>query len=137
MNALNIEIFSDLICPWCYIGRRRLEAGLNRLGANELPHIIWRPFELNPDLPKAGLDRKAYRSAKFGSWERSQAMDREVAEIGRTLGLEFNYGRVFKNAQYAGGSSSALVGERQRLARRFGGRPLPSLLHGRSRHREK
>ena len=92
MNALNIEIFSDLICPWCYIGRRRLEAGLKILGANELPNIIWRPFELNPDMPKAGLDRKA---------------------------------------------SSALVGERQRLARRFGGRPLPSLLHGRTRHREK
>jgi predicted DsbA family dithiol-disulfide isomerase len=87
MNALNIEIFSDLICPWCYIGRRRLEAGLKILGANELPNIIWRPFELNPDMPKAGLDRKAYRSAKFGSWERSQAMDREVAEIGKTLGL--------------------------------------------------
>ena len=94
MNALNIEIFSDLICPWCYIGRRRLEAGLKILGANELPKIILHPFELNPDMPKAGLDRKAYRSAKFGSWERSQAMDREVAEIGRTLGLEFNYDRV-------------------------------------------
>jgi len=74
MNALNIEIFSDLICPWCYIGRRRLEAGLKILGANELPNIIWRPFELNSDMPKAGLDRKAYRSAKFGSWERSQAL---------------------------------------------------------------
>ena len=48
MNALNIEIFSDLICPWCYIGRRRLEAGLKILGANELPNIIWHPFELNP-----------------------------------------------------------------------------------------
>jgi acyl-CoA synthetase (AMP-forming)/AMP-acid ligase II len=94
MNALNIEIFSDLICPWCYICRRRLEAGLKILGANELPNIIWHPFELNPDMPRAGLDRKAYRSAKFGSWERSQAMDREVAEIGMTLGLEFNYDRV-------------------------------------------
>ena len=54
MNALNIEIFSDLVCPWCYIGRRRLEAGLKIRGANELPNIIWRPFELNPDMPKAG-----------------------------------------------------------------------------------
>ena len=86
MNALNIEIFSDPICPWCYIGRRRLEAGLKILDANELPNIIWRPFELNPDMPKAGMDRKAYRSAKFGSWESSQAMDREVAEIGRRSG---------------------------------------------------
>ena len=45
-------------------------------------------------MPQTGLDRKAYRSAKFGNWERSQTMDREVAEIGRTLGLEFNYDRV-------------------------------------------
>jgi predicted DsbA family dithiol-disulfide isomerase len=74
MNALNIEIFSDPVFPWCYIGRCRLEAGLKILGANELPNIIWRPFELNPDMSKAGLHRKAYRSAKFGSWERSQAL---------------------------------------------------------------
>ena len=59
MNALNIEIFSDLVCPWCHIGRRRLEAGLKILGANELPNIFWRPFELNPDMPKAGLDRSS------------------------------------------------------------------------------
>src|SRR6266436_252024 len=94
MTSLNIEIYSDLICPWCYIGRRRLEAGINLLGTSEPPNILWRPFELNPEMPKTGLDRKTYRSAKFGSWERSQAMDREVAEIGRTLGLEFNYDRV-------------------------------------------
>jgi predicted DsbA family dithiol-disulfide isomerase len=94
MTSLNIEIYSDLICPWCYIGRRRLEAGINLLGRSEPPSILWRPFELNPEMPKTGLDRKAYRSAKFGSWERSQAMDREVAATGKTVGLEFNYDRV-------------------------------------------
>jgi predicted DsbA family dithiol-disulfide isomerase len=94
MTSLNIEIYSDLICPWCYIGRRRLEAGIKILNASESPNILWRPFELNPEMPKAGLDRKAYRSAKFGSWERSQSMDRDVAAAGKTLGLEFNYDRV-------------------------------------------
>jgi predicted DsbA family dithiol-disulfide isomerase len=94
MTSLSIEIYSDLICPWCYIGRRRLEAGIKLLGASEPPDILWRPFELNPEMPKAGLDRKAYRSAKFGSWERSQAMDRDVAATGKTLGLDFNYDRV-------------------------------------------
>ena len=87
MTSLNIEIYSDLICPWCYIGRRRLEAGIKLLDASEPPNILWRPFELNPEMPKAGLDRKAYRSAKFGSWERSQSMDRDVAATGKTLGL--------------------------------------------------
>src|ERR1700722_16958025 len=94
MTSLNIEIYSDLICPWCYIGRRRLEAGIKMLGASEPPNILWRPFELNPRMPRAGLDRKAYRSAKFGSWERSQTMDRDVAATGKTLGLEFNYNHV-------------------------------------------
>ena len=94
MRSLNIEIYSDLICPWCFIGRRRLEAGIKLLSASEPPSILWRAFELNPEMPKAGLERKAYRSAKFGSWERSQSMDREVAATGKTLGLQFNYDRV-------------------------------------------
>jgi predicted DsbA family dithiol-disulfide isomerase len=94
MTSLNIEIYSDLICPWCYIARRRLEAGIKLLGASEPPYILWRPFELNPEMPKASLDRKAYRSAKFGSWQRSQSMDREVTATGKTLGLEFNFNRV-------------------------------------------
>ena len=94
MNLLTIEIYSDLICPWCYIGRRRLGEALKRLELSEPPNIVWRPFELNPDLPKSGLDRRRYRTAKFGSWERSQAMDHEVAETGKTLGLTFQYERV-------------------------------------------
>jgi predicted DsbA family dithiol-disulfide isomerase len=94
MNALTIEIYSDLICPWCYIGRRRLGEALKRLALSEPPNLVWRPFELNPDLPKSGLDRRAYRTTKFGSWERSQAMDREVAETGKALGLAFHYERV-------------------------------------------
>lgn len=94
MHLLTIEIYSDLICPWCYIGRRRLGEALKLLELSEPPNIFWRPFELNPDLPKPGLDRRTYRTAKFGSWERSQAMDREVVEIGKTLGLTFSYDRV-------------------------------------------
>jgi predicted DsbA family dithiol-disulfide isomerase len=94
MDSLIIEIYSDLICPWCYIGRRRLGEALRRLEFGEPPNIIWRPFELNPDLPNSGLDRRAYRIAKFGNWERSQAMDREVTETGKALGLTFHYDRV-------------------------------------------
>ena len=93
-NPLRIEIYSDLICPWCYIGRHRLQAALATLDEEVKADIRWRPFQLNPDMPKTGLDRRAYRSAKFGSWERSQEMDRHVAAIGKSLGLEFNYDRV-------------------------------------------
>ena len=94
MNPLTIVIYSDLICPWCYIGRRRLGQALQLVGLSEPPSIVWRPFQLNPDLPKSGLDRRAYRTAKFGNWERSQAMDRRVTETGETLGLVFDYDRV-------------------------------------------
>jgi predicted DsbA family dithiol-disulfide isomerase len=94
MNALNIEIYSDLICPWCYIGKRRMEAGLKLLGKEFMPKIVWRPFQLNPDMPVAGMNRKAYRTKKFGSWDRSVAMDAEVTAIGQSLGIEFNYDKV-------------------------------------------
>ena len=94
MNPPIIDIYSDLICPWCYIGRRRLGEALKRLEFSEPLSIVWRPFELNPNLPNSGLDRRAYRIAKFGSWERSQAMDREVTETGKALGLAFDYDRV-------------------------------------------
>ena len=94
MNPLAIVIYSDLICPWCYIGRRRLGQALQLVGLSEPPSLVWRAFQLNPDLPKSGLDRKAYRTAKFGSWERSLEMDRRVIETGKTLGLVFDYDRV-------------------------------------------
>jgi predicted DsbA family dithiol-disulfide isomerase len=94
MSKLKIEIYSDLICPWCYIGKRRMQAGLKLFGSEFSPEIIWRPFQLNPGMPSEGMDRKIYRSRKFGSWERSQAMDNNVASIGRSLGIEFHYDRV-------------------------------------------
>ena len=94
MNTLNIEIYSDLICPWCYIGKRRMQAGLKLLGKEFTPKIVWRPFQLNPDMPVAGMNRKTYRTKKFGSWERSLAMDAEVAATGKSLGIEFNYDKV-------------------------------------------
>jgi predicted DsbA family dithiol-disulfide isomerase len=94
MSALNIEVYSDLICPWCYLGKRRMETGLKMLSKEFTPQVIWRPFQLNPDMPVAGMNRKIYRTKKFGSWERSLAMDAEVAATGKKLGIEFNYDKV-------------------------------------------
>jgi predicted DsbA family dithiol-disulfide isomerase len=94
MDTINIEIYSDLICPWCYIGKRRMQAGLELLGKEFTAKIVWRPFQLNPDMPVEGITRKSYRSKKFGSWERSMAMDAEIAATGKSLGIEFNYDKV-------------------------------------------
>ena len=65
---ISIEVYSDVICPWCYVGKRRLERALAQLNTVR-SEIIWRPFQLNPTMPKEGMDRKAYLKAKFGSLE--------------------------------------------------------------------
>src|SRR5258708_12133543 len=65
VNAMKIDIVSDAICPWCYIGKRRLEQALTLAPQPEL-EIGWRPFQLNPEMPVEGLDRKDYLRAKFG-----------------------------------------------------------------------
>jgi predicted DsbA family dithiol-disulfide isomerase len=89
MNS--ITIYSDLICPWCYIGKRRMEEALRQLPADMQVSRSWHPFQLNPDMPREGLNRKLYRSKKFGSWERSLAMDAQVAAAGKSVGIEFRY----------------------------------------------
>src|SRR5260370_40193352 len=89
MNS--IAIYSDLICPWCYIGQRRMEEALQQLPAATQVPRSWHPFQLNPEMPREGLNRKMYRSKKFGSWERSRAMDAQVTAAGKSVGIEFRY----------------------------------------------
>jgi predicted DsbA family dithiol-disulfide isomerase len=93
-----VSITSDFICPWCYIGERRLAHAATEFAqqtddAVEL-EITWRPFELNPGMPPEGIDRRAYRVAKFGSWEHSQRLDAQVIEAGKPDGVVFNYDRI-------------------------------------------
>ena len=96
-NALPLDIVSDTICPWCWIGKRHLAAALPLLAAEGLAFAVaWRPFQLNPAMPAGGADRHAYRTAKFGSWERSQAMDAQVAHVGASAGLDFRFDRMVR-----------------------------------------
>jgi predicted DsbA family dithiol-disulfide isomerase len=84
-----VDIISDAICPWCYVGKRHLEQALPVLAEQGLAFTVqWHPFQLNPDMPEAGLDRREYRITKFGSWERSQQLDAQLAEKGRAAGLD-------------------------------------------------
>ena len=92
--TLTIEVFSDAICPWCWVAKRRLESAIAAISPDVTASVTWRPFELNPEMPKAGVDRRAYRSAKFGSWQHSQALDARVAAAGRSEGLVFNHDRM-------------------------------------------
>jgi len=94
MSALHIHVTADFVCPWCWIGYRHLKDAIV-MAALEVPtHIHYLPFELNPDMPPEGMARRAYRTAKFGSWARSQMLDAEVVERGKSVGLCFYYERV-------------------------------------------
>ena len=93
-KELVIEIASDVICPWCYIGKRRLEKALSLLDGEVKPVIRWLPFQLNPDMPRGGMARAEYRKAKFGSVERARQLDERVAAEGRGEGIAFAFDRI-------------------------------------------
>jgi len=89
--GLRIDIVSDAICPWCYIGKRQLERALATLAQDGLNFSVhWNPFQLNPDMPKEGRDRAAYRALKFGSPERVREMDDRVTGAAANVGLPFH-----------------------------------------------
>ena len=90
-----IDVISDVICPWCYIGKRQLERALDLLATQHCKvAVAWHPFQLNPDLPAEGAERTSYRIAKFGSLERSRQMDQRITETAATVGLEFHLDRI-------------------------------------------
>jgi predicted DsbA family dithiol-disulfide isomerase len=89
-TTMRIDIVSDAICPWCWIGRANLAAALEELGWEA--EIHWHPYQLNPDMPREGVARAAYRTQKFGSLARSQELDAQVSAAGAAAGLEFRLG---------------------------------------------
>jgi predicted DsbA family dithiol-disulfide isomerase len=96
-EKLVIDIISDVVCPWCYIGKRQLEAALGGLAAREpavRPFVSWHPFQLNPDLPREGVDRRAYVEAKFGGPEPAREVYERVREAGARVGIPFAFGAI-------------------------------------------
>ena len=89
---MEIAVFSDVICPWCYIGKRRLERAFDALGLNGQVAVEWLPFELNPDMPPEGMARADYRARKFGA-ERAAALDANIEAIGAEEGIRFAFDR--------------------------------------------
>jgi predicted DsbA family dithiol-disulfide isomerase len=89
-QPLSITVYSDVICPWCYVGKRRLEAALAEPGMPAPVRLAWRPFELNPDMPAEGVERKVYRARKFGA-ARSAELDARMLAIGREVGIAFAF----------------------------------------------
>lgn len=93
MNPLQIDVVSDVVCPWCYVGLKRLEQALRdytqRHPGQAWPEVRWHPFQLNPDLSPAGMDRREYVQTKFGL--RAGDIYGRVKAVGQSVGIEFNF----------------------------------------------
>lgn len=89
---MQIDVISDTICPWCYIGKKRLDAALAQRPDIDV-EVVYRPFQLNPDTPREGLDRKEYLSKKFGNKEQAQQIFDNIANAGKADGIDFDFTR--------------------------------------------
>lgn len=92
-NPIAITVYSDVVCPWCYVGKKRFELALESPDMPEIRPVAWRPFELNPDMPAEGMERAAYRAAKFGA-ERSAELDRTMSQTGEEVGIRFAFSQM-------------------------------------------
>jgi predicted DsbA family dithiol-disulfide isomerase len=92
---MQIDIISDTVCPWCYIGKRRLERALAQRDDIEV-EITWRPFQLNPDMPEGGLDRETYLNAKFGGRERATQIYDAIRQAGGGEGIDFSFDKIVR-----------------------------------------
>lgn len=95
MKTISIDVVSDVVCPWCYVGKRRLEAALSEWAAQHpdvTPVVYWHTFMLNPDMPPEGIDRKTYVSQKFG--DRADEVYGRVKAVGQDVGLDFAFDRI-------------------------------------------
>ena len=92
---LTIDVISDVVCPWCYIGKRRLEAALALWAKDhpgDQPRVQWHPFELNPTMARTGMDRQQYLAEKFGGPERAKQIYARVEAAGAEVGIPFEFG---------------------------------------------
>lgn len=92
---IRLDIFSDPICPWCFIGKHNLFAALSGVD-KDLFSIEWHPFQLNPDMPEGGMDRRAYLETKFGGKEGAVQAYLPVVEHAKSAGLAINFEAITK-----------------------------------------
>jgi predicted DsbA family dithiol-disulfide isomerase len=92
-KSVRIDIISDVVCPWCYLGKARLEAALKNL-PNIEADIHWRPYQLDPAIPRTGVDRKAYMEAKFGPGPGLAEAHARLTAFGKELGLAFAFDTI-------------------------------------------
>lgn len=122
---MRIDVFSDSVCPWCYIGKRHLEQALVQadIGAAD---IHWRAFQLNPDLPPEGRSRREYLQAKFGGIEAVRAMQARIQEAGHRAGIEFQFDKIARSPNTLNAHRLVRLAETQNRAAHM----VETLFHG-------
>ncbi|MBB4142242.1 DsbA family oxidoreductase [Rhizobium rhizoryzae] len=91
MEQLTIDLVSDVVCPWCYLGKARLELAIAEVQDQVQIDINWRPYRLNPDYPAEGVDQKAALEKKLGGAEAVKRAHDMLTELGRDVGINFNF----------------------------------------------
>ena len=94
-RVVEIQIYSDVVCPWCYVGKRRLERALAQ-GDDIQAHVTWRPFQLNPTMPSEGMDRTAYLEAKFGSLDGFRRLEAHILAAGAAEQIPFAFEKIVR-----------------------------------------
>jgi len=93
-KPLRIDVISDCVCPWCFVGKRRLEQAMAATADRYEFTVKWHPFQLNPDLPPEGRDWKTYATERFGSLERLEQMHEHLREVGEDAGIPFAFDKI-------------------------------------------
>lgn len=93
LQKIHLDIVSDVVCPWCYLGKKRIESALSVFGVDRV-EVSWRPYQLAPDMPKEGMDRKTYYQLKFGDNPKIKAMSDQLVELGKQAGIRFNFDNI-------------------------------------------
>ncbi len=89
---MQLDIVSDTVCPWCYIGKKRLDEALEIQGGEGIS-LVWRPFQLDASIPEGGVDRKAYMEKKFGT-EKARTVGNTIREFGEAVGIDFRFEKI-------------------------------------------
>jgi len=90
-ETITIDVVSDVACPWCYVGKKRLESALKEWKGAPVK-VEWHPYQLDPNIPESGLDRDTYLTSKFGDLERMKGMTDHLSNVGKEVGINFDFG---------------------------------------------
>jgi len=125
-TAITVDVVSDVVCPWCFIGMKRLDHAIEMAPEVDV-HVRWRPYQLDPTIPREGVPRREYMLAKFGSEEKLKEIHDRIVALGEVEGIRFNFSAIRTAANTLdahrlirwAGSPKSPAGTQQRAVRRL------------------